>query len=173
MPAYRNMLTGRPSRVAGPSIWLCVFWLAAAPVQSRAAPKPAAPPQPVAYLLGVELASLPSTLGTFPGSAVRTFQPPPSEGVAAQRATIHWQSSPRAPLRNGVLLFEYAHERHPRIFNRALPIAGSSRAGVRTPVDVPADDVRRWGPVAKWRATIAWKGRVLARKESPNWRTSP
>ena len=150
--------------------WLGLFAIAACPIFALAAP-PSNPPVPVAqiHLASIERTYRPPSSIAVPGAAVRSFREPDDLSGSMESFEIHWFANAPGLPSPGLLLFEYAQERSATIVNRALPIPAKSHGHFRSIVEISANEIQRAGKVRQWRASVVWRGRVLARRYSDNW----
>ena len=136
----------------------------------------ASPPQlqpPLGHFMGVERFFLRSPSPSFSGAAVRAFSDAPDSSDGSERFDFLWYANPPGFPSPGIVLLEYSLERSSAIQNRLVPIPVRSQGQVRSVVEIPADEIRRAGRVARWRASLVWQGHVLARLHSPNWNLKP
>lgn len=167
MANLRDMLLGRIPRFPLP-FGLAVAASLCAVVPSSAASAPIIPP-PVAHLTGVERFFLRRPSPSFSGAAVRAFADAPDPSDGSERFDVLWFANPPGFPSPGIVLFEYVLERSSSIQNRLAPIPARSQGPIRSSVEIPADEIRRAGRVDSWRASLVWKGHVLARLHSHNW----
>lgn len=138
---------------------------------SAAAPPAAAAPAYVAHAHLVEVRNSMAVPDRTPmaGAGVRAFQDPGDETAGAERFDIRWYANPPGIPPGLVVLLESVQERSPIVRNHVLQTPAKSEGHVLSTIEIPAADVRRAGRVLKWRVSLVWRGRLLARQASANW----
>ena len=151
--------------------WFGLLFFTACPVFALASPPPSAQPKPVAqiHLASIERTYRPPSSSPVPGAAVRSFQEPDDLSGSMETFEIHWFANAPGLPSPGLLLFEYAQERSSAILNRTWPIPAKTQGHFRSIVEISSNDIQRAGKVRQWRASVVWRGRVLARRYSDNW----
>ena len=146
------------------------FALAAAAILA-AVPAGAEPSAYVAraHLVGVDRSFVNPATASPPGAGVRAFQDPGDETAGAERFDIRWYANPPGIPPGLVVLLESVQERSPVVRNHVLQTPAKTEGHVLSTIEIPAADVRRAGRVLKWRVSLVWRGRLLARQASANW----
>lgn len=160
----------RPRPLAAP---ILLFALLALPAMAPRAPA-APPPAPYVYvprasLLDVKHAFIRSGSAPLPGAGLRSFPAQALGSSGTERFEIHWYANPPGIPPGVVVLLESLQERSPVIKNHVLRIDAKSEGNIRSVIEVPPDEIRRAGRVAKWRVRVVWRGRLLATRTSANW----
>ena len=122
-----------------------------------------------AHVVDVQRAFVNETTVALPGAGLRAFQDPETENGGTERFEIRWYANPPGIPPGTVLLLESVQERSPLVKNHVLRTTGKSEGHVRSTVEIPPDEIRRAGRVAKWRVRLVWRGRLLASQASADW----
>jgi hypothetical protein len=150
---------------------LALCWIAIASA-ARANPpgRPGAAVEPRAHVVKVERAFLNPGAAALPGAGVRAFQDPEADTSGVERFDIRWYANPPGIPPGAVIVLEAVQANSPSIHNRVLRIPERALGHMRSVVEIPADDIQRIGRVRQWRVSVVWRGRILARQASPNWK---
>lgn len=132
--------------------------------------RPSAIVEPRAHVVKVERAFLNPGPAAMPGAGVRAFQDPEQETRGLERFDIRWYANPPGIPPGAVILLEAVQANSPSILNRTLRIPDRAQGHIRSIVEIPAEDIQRAGRVHQWRVSVVWRGRILARQASPNWK---
>jgi hypothetical protein len=138
--------------------------VAALPVRGSAASTPRA------HVVKVERAFLSSGSAAMSGAGVRAFDDPEPETRGLERFDIRWYANPPGIQPGAVVLVEVVQAQSSSVYNRVLRIPDRAEGHVRSIVEIPAEAIQRAGRVRAWRVSVAWRGQILARQSSPNWR---
>ena len=158
-----------------PAVGLLGLVLAAAGLAGAAAAA-AAPPAAAApvYVARAHLVEVRNSMAVpdrtpMSGAGVRAFQEPRDDTTGAERFDIRWYANPPGIPPGLVVLLESVQERSPVVRNHVLQTPAKTEGHVLSTIEIPAADVRRAGRVLKWRVSLVWRGRLLARQASANW----
>lgn len=136
---------------------------------SSAAP-PAVPVYtPRAAIVGVERSFARKSSAAVPGAGVRAFEDPETEASGTERFEIRWYAHPPGIPPGVVVLLESVQERSSVLKNHPFRLDRKAEGHERTVIEIPPDEIRRAGRVAKWRIRLVWRGRLLASQASADW----
>ncbi|NLB65757.1 MAG: hypothetical protein GX803_04730 [Lentisphaerae bacterium] len=129
-------------------------------------------PRPRAEIVRVEQFTLQNQQIDYPGARVRTTDGAVPDSPGSQQIRVHWHALPPGIPPGAVLMLEVIHDRNPVIQNKILPYRTVSIGDIHSTVVFTARDIQQSGYVNAWRASVAWRGRILARTHSPTWTTA-
>jgi len=141
---------------------LLLYGLVLLPLAALAAP-------PGARIVDVDHAFLPSRRTPMPGAGVRVFQAHRSAEEGRERFEIRWMAAPPGIPAGAVLLLETLHAHSSIRRNYTLRTPSRADGLVQSVIVISPGDISRYGRVRGWRLSVVWRGRVLARRASPNW----
>jgi len=145
--------------------WLAIAASAAPPAAPRAVPAYS----PRASIVGVERSFARESSWAVPGAGVRAFADPETEVSGSERFEIRWYANPPGIPPGVVVLLESVQERSPVLRNHPFRLNQKAEGHLRTVIEIPADEIREAGRVAKWRIRLVWRGRLLASQASADW----
>jgi hypothetical protein len=125
---------------------------------------------PQARFVKIERAFLASGPAPAPGAGVRSFEDSSPEAGGLERFDIRWYANPPGIPPGAVILLEAVQTYSPSVYNQAVRIPDRAQGHIRSVVEIPPEDIRRAGRVREWRISVVFRGRILARQTSPNWK---
>ncbi len=101
---------------------------------------------------------------------MRSFEDSSPEAGGLERFDIRWYANPPGIPPGAVILLEAVQTYSPSVYNQAVRIPDRAQGHIRSVVEIPPEDIRRAGRVREWRISVVFRGRILARQTSPNWK---
>lgn len=147
----------------------CLTGLGALAAASALAAPPAAAPARQAEILRVDRSFIPSQSTPIPGAGVRAFREPAAGPAGSEQFDIHWLAPPPGLPPGAILMLEAIHTKSPTVQNQVQRLPERSAGRMHSTLTIPASEVARIGRVQAWRVSLAWRGRILARRASSNW----
>lgn len=147
----------------------CLTALSALAAGAALAAPPAAGPALRAEILRVDRSFIPSQATPIPGAGVRAFREPDADPAGREQFDIHWLAPPPGLPPGAILMLEAIHTKSPTVQNQVQRLPERSVGRMHSTLTIPASEVARAGRVHAWRVSLAWRGRILARRASSNW----